>query len=261
MRAREVAVAQHRAGRARRLARRVVWSLPLLAFSLTLAGDVLRSEVASASATGSIEGNVVVGPELSSRRLRFNLYPDLRREVDRPAAFSHTEELRSVVVYVESADGSELKLDAPPGRYEMRQQGSSFVPHVLPVVRGSTVVFPNADPLFHNVFSLSRAATFDLGRYPQGDERSVRFDEPGVVKVFCHIHSDMSGVVLVLPNRFYAIPDEDGRYRIDGLPPGEYRVHAWHERARPVYEAVRILPGGTSFAKFTIPLEAAAGDG
>ena len=142
----------------------------------------------------------------------------------------------------------------------MRQEDLTFVPHILAIPRGTTVEFPNGDGIFHNVFSLSKASSFDLGRYPKGSSRSVRFEQPGIVKVFCHIHSDMSGVILVLDNAFFAVPDETGHYAIEGVPPGEYRVMAWHERARPLERTVRIRSGQDSVADFSIPLSEAAGD-
>ena len=136
----------------------------------------------------------------------------------------------------------------------MRQKNQDFVPHVLPVVKGTTVEFPNGDGIYHNVFSLSKAATFDLGRYPRGSSKSVTFTAPGIVKVFCHIHADMSAVILVLDNGLFAVPDARGRYGIDGIPPGDYTAVAWHERAHPLRRAIRIEAGREAEADFSIPL-------
>ena len=167
-----------------------------------------------------------------------------------------TNELHNVVVYLEHVDAevdSEAgSLPLVPAR--MEQERLAFVPHVLPVVKGTEVEFPNRDLLFHNVFSLSKAASFDLGRFPKNDSKSLRFDTPGVVKVFCHIHSDMSGVIVVLDNPFFASPGSDGQFVIDGIPPGEYRVIAWHERARMAAKKVRIEAGQDSVVDFEIPL-------
>src|SRR2546429_9741325 len=93
---------------------------------------------------------------------------------------------------------------------ELRQQNETFVPHVLPITRGSTVEFPNDDPIFHNVFSLSTAASFDLKRYPRGQSRSQEFPKPGIVKVYCHIHSHMSATILVMDHPYFTIPGTDG---------------------------------------------------
>jgi len=138
----------------------------------------------------------------------------------------------------------------------IEQKGEVFIPHVLAVRRGSTVDFPNVDPVFHNVFSLSSARTFDLGRYPKGTSKSVRFDRPGTVQVFCHMHSDMSAVVLVLDNPFFTVPAPPGQYAIEGVPPGEYRLVAWHERIKPIVRRVRVQAGQTTVLDLNVPLPA-----
>lgn len=223
----------------------------------------VRADAVSATragaATGRVEGEVVLAPRLQSHRMRFAFYPDSQAAVAamRPTKTSTTlsDEFKNVVIYFEPVPA--LAADAAaggPARPAVRQEGLSFVPHVLPVVRGTTVEFPNADPVFHNVFSLSHAASFDLGRYPRGEAKSIRFDTPGLVKVFCHIHADMSAVVMVLDNPFFAVPDASGRYHIDGLPPGAYRVTGWHERAHKVTQDVRIEAGRTTTLPFSIPL-------
>ncbi|HYV17401.1 MAG TPA: carboxypeptidase regulatory-like domain-containing protein [Verrucomicrobiae bacterium] len=218
----------------------------------------------NAGTTGRVEGTVNLGPRLKARKMRFALYPQDSQQALADARVTETpkgerdDEFRNVVVYVESVPAIETAARAaatnPPRGLSIRQDGLAFVPHVLPVLRGTTVDFPNTDPVFHNVFSLARAATFDLGRYPRGDARSVRFDTPGIVKVFCHIHSDMSAVVLVLDNPYFVAPDASGRFSLDGLPPGEYKVVAWHERARPSRRSVRIEPGRATNVTFDIPL-------
>ena len=223
-------------------------------------------------AMGRLEGTVNLGERLKQKRMRFALYPQDSQqalaEARRPSAGKEREdEFRNVVVYLESTPALQAALRAgaapalPAGPASIRQDGLAFVPHVLPVLRGSTVEFPNGDPVFHNVFSLARAASFDLGRYPRGEARSVRFDTAGIVKVFCHIHSDMSAVVMVLDNPFFVVPDSEGRFRLDGLPPGEYKAAAWHERARLSRRSVRIEAGRATTVSFDIPLsEDGAGD-
>src|SRR5206468_7301364 len=227
-------------------------ALALLAVSLIRAEEAGGNAAQLATHTGRLTGSVAVGPELSSRKLRFNLYPDLVQPAVAAGRPSREEELKNVVIYLEPAPQGVAARSGAAARPVMKQEGLTFVPHVLPVLKGSTVEFPNEDPIFHNVFSLSKPSSFDLGRYPQGASKSVRFDEPGIVKVFCHIHSDMSAVVMVLDNGFFAIPDAEGRYAIDGIPPGAYTVHAWHERARPLYRRVVIEPGGTASLDFQI---------
>jgi plastocyanin len=203
---------------------------------------------------GAVEGLIAVGPQLVSKRVRFNLYEDQRRNAPVKVAQPIEAELANVVVYLEDDGGALARVARDPGTHVMRQESSSFVPHVLPVAVGATVEFPNTDPVFHNVFSLSKAAAFDLGRYPRGDSRSVRLEQPGIVKVFCHIHSDMTGVLMVLPHSFFAVPDSDGRYRIDGIPPGRYTLVGWHERARRAAQSIVVEPGRSTIVHLAIPL-------
>lgn len=134
------------------------------------------------------------------------------------------------LVYLES-------VPQPPGGYgppivhpQLNQSQMLFRPLVLPVLVGTTVDFPNNDNLFHNVFSYSQPREFDLGRYPRGQRRSVRFDRTGVVSVYCDIHSYMYATILVLENPYFAVPDDDGSYSIDNVPPGTYKLIFWYGR-------------------------------
>ncbi len=226
---------------------------------LTLASAVApgRTETADSragrAATGSLKGTVTVGPELNARRVRFSLYPDLHSIAD-PGSFKNEEEISNVVIYLQSTGPAAGQTSSPTKPHRMEQSHESFVPHVLPILRGSTVEFPNTDPIYHNVFSLSKAASFDLGRYPSGTSRFVRFEDPGMVKVFCHIHADMSAVILVLDGPFFTTPDPGGSFEIRGVPPGTYTVNAWHERARPIRRQIVIRPGEATAMNFAIPL-------
>jgi plastocyanin len=135
---------------------------------------------------------------------------------------------RRAVVYFESAPRAAFE-DREPARARMDQRTETFVPHVLAITVGTTVDFPNSDLTFHNVFSLSKARRFDLGRYAAGRSKAVRFDRPGIVRVFCDIHSHMNAFILVFNHRFFAVTDADGRYEIGGVPPGTYTLSAWYE--------------------------------
>jgi plastocyanin len=202
--------------------------------------------------TGTIEGQVVLSPRITARRPRFRLYTEYGPG-SAPGPQTITNEMANVVIYLDSAFGSpaEKPLTGAP---QIRQVNESFRPHVLPVMVGSDVQFPNGDPFFHNVFSLSRSKTFDLGRYPEGSTREVHFDQVGVVQVFCHIHSDMSGIIFVTPNRFFATPGSDGSYAIRDIPAGTYRVVAWHERAKSIVSTVKVEPGKTAKLDLNIPI-------
>jgi plastocyanin len=159
---------------------------------------------------------------------------------------------RRAVVYVETAPSGAFE-DREPGRAVLDQRNETFYPHVLSVTVGTSVDFPNNDRTYHNVFSLSKAKKFDLGRYAQGKSKSVRFDRPGVVRVFCDIHSHMSAFVLVFNHPYYATTDADGRYRIDNLPPGTYTVSAWYEGSNRDTRTVTIPPqGGLSDLDFVV---------
>lgn len=135
---------------------------------------------------------------------------------------------RRAVVYLETAPRGAFE-EREAVRLRMDQRNETFVPHVLAVSAGTIVDFPNNDSTYHNVFSLSKTKRFDLGRYARGHSKSVRFDRPGIVRVFCDIHSHMSAFVLVFGHRYFATTDTDGTYRIDNIPPGTYTVAAWHE--------------------------------
>jgi plastocyanin len=137
------------------------------------------------------------------------------------------DRLRSVV-YLESAPRGAFEQPGP-GRAAMDQRNEAFVPHVLAIMAGTVVDFPNSDRFYHNVFSLSKAGRFDLGRYASGRSKSVRFDNPGIVRVFCDIHSHMNAFILVFSHPFFAMSDVEGRYRIANVPPGNYNVIAWNE--------------------------------
>ena len=148
--------------------------------------------------------------------------------------------------FLEKVDYSQMRdfvvsVDAP---YEERfaslattksivvQENAMFSPHVMPILQGTVVEWPNEDDIFHNVFSFSEAKPFDLGLY-KDEVKRVRFDQPGRVDVFCSIHKDMSCIILVMPNPWFALSDDEGRYEIRDVPAGTYKVKAWHERLPP----------------------------
>jgi plastocyanin len=128
---------------------------------------------------------------------------------------------------------------------QLAQKNQEFVPRVLPVVAGTTVDFPNMDPIFHNVFSVSPGKRFDLGKYPRGHSRSVRFDRAGLIQVYCDIHSNMAAFILVLPNRAFAQPDEAGRFELPELPAGDYVIDVWHPDLPLLKRPVRVPEHGT----------------
>jgi plastocyanin len=206
-----------------------------------------RSGAIAREAGGAVIGRVHVVSHPARRLATAGVYPGrivgIQGERD-------TSELDNVIVFVNST----ARVDAPPRRVTIRQINEEFIPHVVAVTAGSTVEFPNDDLIFHNVFSLSRAATFDLGRYPRNASKARTFTKPGVVKVFCHLHSHMSAIVRVFPHPYFASPDRDGRFTIPAVPAGRVEVTAWHERAGEVTHSATITAGGTTELTFSLPL-------
>jgi plastocyanin/outer membrane murein-binding lipoprotein Lpp len=136
------------------------------------------------------------------------------------------------------------KVTPRPRRARMDQLDRDFVPRVLTVPVGSTISFPNRDPVFHNVFSLSETKRFDLGVFKQGESRDVTFDRPGVVQVLCNLHASMSAYVVVHQEPYATIADRGGRFLLRDLPPGRYRLLVWHERAsEAVRREIDLAPG------------------
>lgn len=223
--------------------------MALAVLGLSPARDA-RAQSPSAT-TGRIEGTATISTRLTNPRQRVRVYAEPGTPAPRPAEPAHP--FAGVVISLESTPALRQVSRAHPAA-AMAQRNEQFSPHVLAVAAGSSVDFPNNDPIYHNVFSLSSARSFDLGRYAQGTSKSVRFNSAGVVQVFCHIHADMSGFILVYDHPFFVTPDADGRFTLDGIPPGEYQLVAWHERIRPVRMTVRVEAGHTSSPTIAIPL-------
>ena len=149
--------------------------------------------------------------------------------------------LKDAYVYVDLVRGS----PAHGKTVEIKQKDKQFSPRVAVVLRGTSVVFPNLDPLYHNVFSTSGRNSFDLGAYRAGDApRSVVLSTPGVVEVFCNIHSRMSASILVVPSAYYAKVNPDGSFRIDNVPVGARKIVAWSPGAKPAQEKIEVGPSG-----------------
>jgi plastocyanin len=146
------------------------------------------------------------------------------------------------VLWVPGVRASDLPAAAP----RMASKDKRFDPHVVVVPRRSTVVFPNMDKIFHNVFSRSPGNEFDLGLYRGGKSREFEFTAPGLVRIYCNIHAEMAAYVMVLDGAAFATTDEQGRYRIAGLPEGRREVQVWHERAGEISGSVVVSAPATT---------------
>jgi len=140
------------------------------------------------------------------------------------------DRLRDFVVYIDQPMAEVGPAGGGPQTVKTTQKDANFEPHVLPVVVGTTVRWPNEDDIFHNVFSTSDGNEFDLGYYKKERVPEIVFTKSGKVDVFCAIHTKMHCIILVLPNPFFAAADEKGRFVIRNVPAGTYRLKGWHER-------------------------------
>ena len=161
-----------------------------------------------------------------------------------------SSEVGQAVVWLTGANATV----AAPSSAEMATEGKQFVPHIRIVQRGSSLSYPNHDPFNHNVFSLSAERVFDLGLYGRGEAKSVPFDTEGLVRVYCNVHAQMRGLVLVLGSSLFTQPGSDGNFRIEGVPPGEYVLHAWHERAAMTSQLLKVGDGAVT--RVAVALEA-----
>lgn len=147
-----------------------------------------------------------------------------------------------VAIYLENVPGP---LPEPVVK-EIRQKNLTFTPGVMVIVKGSTVEFPNDDKVFHNVFSVSKAARFDLGLYKSGTKRAVTFKQAGVVDVYCNIHPQMVSKIKVLDTGYYAVSGADGSFKIKNIPPGTYPVVAWQSSGKEYRGEVTVKAGEIS---------------
>src|ERR1700738_2581382 len=151
--------------------------------------------------------------------------------VTAPGAGAMEKDASRVVVWLVPRDAAPPVRATERPRYRLVQHNKRFEPGLLVVPVGSVVDFPNADPWFHNVFSLYRGKRFDLGLYQAGTQRFVRFDRIGPSYLFCNIHPEMTGVVLAIDSDLFAVTDKSGHYAIAGVTSGKYVLHVWYENA------------------------------
>jgi plastocyanin len=206
------------------------------------------SPAGQAGEMGRVVGRVKLTARIPGKPLASAAYPRRTIGDHNPPALP---EIRNVVVYIKDAAHRGA---LPASRTELRQEHETFIPHTLAITRGSTVDFPNGDPFFHNVFSLSRAASFNLGRYQPGQTRGREFVKSGIVKVYCDIHSHMSATIFVFDHPYFTIPELDGSFALPALPAGDYTIVGWHERVGERAERVRVEAGQPTSIELIVPV-------
>jgi len=191
--------------------------LTLLILSLTGGNAVIAGDIVGiVKAVGREEAQ----EDLEQGRYESRKYKFLER--------LNYDQLQDFIVYIDQT----MDVVRPPAKpvQIVIQKNGTFTPHVLPVLVGTTVEWPNKDEIYHNVFSMSEAKSFDLGLYKSDQTKRVTFDKAGRVDVFCSIHTKMNCIILVLNNHYFAVPDKKRFYRISNVPAGTYTLKAWHER-------------------------------
>jgi hypothetical protein len=164
------------------------------------------------------------------------------------------------VIWLEPMAGTLATPFVPHGPYMLMQRNRMFIPHLQVVPVGAVVQFPNADPFFHNVFSLYDGKRFDLGLYEAGSSKSVTFSREGVSYIFCNIHPEMSAVVLSLPTPLFAIADANDSFALRNIPPGDYKLHFWIEGVPQsivdgMTRFVHLSAGTVDLGSLTIPVK------
>jgi plastocyanin len=209
---------------------------------------LLSALIVSNLAAGDLTGQIRLADKYRRRPAVIPVY-DLRG-AQAAKSDSAVDEMQRVAVFL-----SRENLPAePPISFVINQRDRRFEPELLIVPAGSTVQFPNFDPVFHNVFSLSKARPFDLGVYPRGASRSVRFDRPGVVQVYCHLHPNMHAAIVVAANSWHTRPSSDGKFSLEGVPEGQYTLAVWHNTAGLFERTIAVPAAGAIAEDFTIPL-------
>lgn len=206
------------------------------------AGDLIGSVRAEGKSGASSD---VSGGEYASHKFQF------AERVDYSS-------FKDFVVSIEGPVGGKPVPPEKPlsvGTRHVVQKGAQFDPHVVPVVVGTVVEWPNYDQIYHNVFSISEAKQFDLDLYKGNPpEKRVTFDKPGRVDVFCSIHANMHCVVLVIENPYFAVTDSRGHYSITNVPPGTYKLKAWHERMPPQIKEIQVPENGDVKTDFVLTI-------
>ena len=199
---------------------------------------------------GDVNGQVIITRRLTKKTVAPTIY-NLRGMVPSAAPTAPIDEMARTVVILEGWSAP----PPPPETATIEQRNSRFEPDLVVIPVGSTVEFPNSDPIFHNVFSLSRAQSFDLGYYPKSQSRAVKFPRQGIVQVYCHIHANMYAAIVVTASPWYARPSDTGAFCWSNVPGGHYRVRAWHKVAGWFETPVDVPPSGSVDVRIHVPVD------
>jgi len=215
---------------------------PYLIISLCLGRPALASEVS---------GDIKLDSRLTKKKPPPAVY-DLRGMAphEKQPTPKDVSKFSHIAVWLEAERNS-----TGPVTTTMRQSDLRFDPDFLIVPQGSKVIFPNLDPLFHNIFSLSPTERFDLGYYEKGKSREVVFSRAGVVQIYCHVHPEMYGVVVVTPSAWITRPSEDGTFSLTGVAPGIYKVVVWQRAAGFVRKSISVPSSGGVHVSFSLPMD------
>jgi plastocyanin len=238
--------------------RRAIAAVLVCVAANTFVPGVPAAARASNPPGATISGNVMVTkadtPEEAVRRFtllnRYAVSKATKMEQNMGSSQAARPLSEKAIVYLESDRLGKQKYPVPAKHPTLDQKDMIFHPRVLPVLVGTTVDFPNKDAIFHNVFSYSGPKEFDLGRYPKGDSRSVRFDAEGIIRVYCDIHAHMNATIIVFDHPYFAVPDDEGNYSIPNVPDGEYTANFWYDRDVVAQKRISVRNGAAVTLNF-----------
>jgi plastocyanin len=206
--------------------------------------------LAATAAAAEVSGKITIEKGIIKKPVSATVYelrgPSVSEES--PARRDQSE-FEKIAVWLDSAVATSVS----PSVATLQQRNKQFEPSLLIVPVGSTVDFPNLDPVFHNIFSLSRTQSFDLGYYPKGHSRSVKFPNAGIVQVYCHVHPEMHGVIIVAATPWYGKPDNQGNFSWPQIPAGRYKLGVWQTSVGVLHRTVVVSEGAHVHVELSLP--------
>lgn len=202
------------------------------------------------AAASEVSGKIAIEKKITKKTVAGAVY-DLRGVAipENVSERSSSNEFERVAVWL---DVPNLPPSSPLTA-TLQQRNKRFEPDLLVIPIGSTVDFPNLDPIFHNIFSLSRTQSFDLGYYPQGRSRSVKFPRAGIVQVYCHVHPEMHAVIVVTSTPCAGKPRQDGTFSWTNIPAGKYKLYVWQRSAGLIHRTVSVPEAGNVHLNISLP--------